>query len=343
MKQSLKNFLWLLLLIAFSACTLILIIAGAKGFSFGCLINSISRASPFWIALAFICSFGYVYFEGMGLRCTCRFFGCDFGRGKAILFSATDTYFSALTPSASGGQPAALLMMMSRGVPAPVAAVALMLNLIMYTVCIVLLSLLCFVLCPDMVLRLDTVTQLFIYFGFVIAIVCTVLFVLCIVNGELVLRISRGTLRLCRRLHIVKNYEKHYLRLEKNVAHYNQCGAVLKNERTLLFKVFLYNLAQRISVIAVCVCVFSAVGGDAAKAPLVFCAQVFAIVGSNGVPIPGAVGIVEYIFLQAFRGVIFDPISVVLISRGISFYSNLLLCGSLVLINSIRSKIYKQD
>ena len=86
MKKSTKNLLWLLLLIVLTVCTVLVITSCSKGFSFKGFMHLISNASPVWILFAALCAFGFVFFEGMGLKCTCDFLGEPITTGKAILF-----------------------------------------------------------------------------------------------------------------------------------------------------------------------------------------------------------------------------------------------------------------
>ena len=338
MKKSVKNLLWLLLLIVLTVCTVLVITSCSKGFSFKGFMRLISNASPVWMLFAAVCAFGFVFFEGMGLKCTCSFLGCEFGTGKAILYSATDIYFSALTPSASGGQPAALIMMMSHGVPAAISAIALLLNLVMYMVSIMLISILCFVIHPELLLRLETGALIFIGIGAVVQVLFIVLFIMCIFNEKLVLAVCRFGLRLCCRIKIIHSYDEHYEKLMNMIRQYKQCGILLRRKTALLLKVFFHNLMQRLSVIMVAVCVFIGVGGAPSRAFEAFTAQTFAVLGSNAAPIPGAVGIVDYIFLDGFRHLVADPVSVELLSRGLSFYCNLIFCGILMFVNFIKMK-----
>ena len=287
---------------------------------------------------AAICAFGFVFFEGMGLKCTCSFLGSPLGTGKAILYSATDIYFSALTPSAAGGQPAALLMMMNHGVSAAVSAIALLLNLVMYTVSIMIISTVCFIVYPEQLLRLETGALIFIAIGAVVQMLFIVLFIMCIFNEKLVLAVCRFGLKLCCKLNIFHNYDEHYEKLMNMIRQYKQCGILLRHKTVLLLKVFFHNFMQRLSVIMVAVCVFIGVGGAPSRAFEAFAAQTFAVLGSNAAPVPGAVGIVDYIFLEGFEHLVADPVSVELLSRGLSFYCNLIFCGILMFVNFIRMK-----
>lgn len=299
MKNNFKNnLLWILLLVAISAITIKIVTSCSKGFSWERFVCFLKGANPLWMVLAALCAFGFVYFEGLGLQCTCRFFGHGFSAGKGIIFSASDIFFSAITPSATGGQPAALILMMKYGTPAAVSAIALLLNLVMYTIAILLISAVCCLVYPGILLRMSLVPKLFIAFGVIVQIAFIALFLMCIFNDRLILKVCRWGLKLLCRLHIYRNYDEQYEKLLAMIKQYKECGALLRRETGLLIKVFLCNLAQRLSVILVSVCVFLAVGGKAGCAFKAFSVQALAVLGSNAVPVPGAVGVADYILLS---------------------------------------------
>lgn len=331
-----------MLLVAISAITIKIVTSCSKGFSWERFVCFLKGANPLWMVLAALCAFGFVYFEGLGLQCTCRFFGHGFSAGKGIIFSASDIFFSAITPSATGGQPAALILMMKYGTPAAVSAIALLLNLVMYTIAILLISAVCCLVYPGILLRMSLVPKLFIAFGVIVQIAFIALFLMCIFNDRLILKVCRWGLKLLCRLHIYRNYDEQYEKLLAMIKQYKECGALLRRETGLLIKVFLCNLAQRLSVILVSVCVFLAVGGKAGCAFKAFSVQALAVLGSNAVPVPGAVGIADYILLSGFKQLVRDPVSIELLSRGVSFYATILLCGILLLCVLIKMKTVKR-
>ena len=331
-----------MLLVAISAITIKIVTSCSKGFSWERFVCFLKGANPLWMVLAALCAFGFVYFEGLGLQCTCRFFGHGFSAGKGIIFSASDIFFSAITPSATGGQPAALILMMKYGTPAAVSAIALLLNLVMYTIAILLISAVCCLVYPGILLRMSLVPKLFIAFGVIVQIAFIALFLMCIFNDRLILKVCRWGLKLLCRLHIYRNYDEQYEKLLAMIKQYKECGALLRRETGLLIKVFLCNLAQRLSVILVSVCVFLAVGGKAGCAFKAFSVQALAVLGSNAVPVPGAVGVADYILLSGFKQLVRDPVSIELLSRGVSFYATILLCGILLLFVLIKMKTVKK-
>lgn len=344
MKKTLKNNLaWILLLVLISAITIKTVTSCGEGFSwhrFGCFLR---EADPIWMILAVLCAFGFVYFEGLGLQCTCRTLGHPFSAGKGILFSATDIFFSAITPSATGGQPASLIVMMRYGVPAAVSAIALLLNLVMYTVAILIISAVCFAVHPELFAGMYMAPRLFIVIGIVVQLAFIALFVMCIFNERLISAVCRWGLKLLCRLRLMKNYAEQNEKLTNMISQYRQCGELLKKRTGLIVKVFLCNMAQRLSVICVSACVFLGVGGAFRDAFRAFSVQALAVLGSNAVPVPGAVGVADYILISGFKQIAADPVSIELLSRGVSFYATILFCGILMLAVLIKTRVKKND
>ena len=76
-----------------------------SGISRAELLQSIREASLPGIVLAAVCMLGFVYFEGEAIRVIVHHMGYPVKRSRGFVYSAADVYFSAITPSASGGQP----------------------------------------------------------------------------------------------------------------------------------------------------------------------------------------------------------------------------------------------
>ena len=79
----------------------------------------------------------------------------------------------------------------------------------------------------------------------------------------------------------------------------------------------------------------SCTGGSAHNIYNAFIAQGFVVLGSNSVPIPGAVGAADYLFIDGFGKIINDSVSIELLSRGISFYCCLVVCGLITFAASV--------
>ena len=120
----------------------------------------------------------------------------------------------------------------------------------------------------------------------------------------------------------------------KGYVNAGDCVALLSGHRPMLIKSFLFNLLQRASQIAVTMLVYLAMGGRTRQAIDIFAMQSYVVLGSNCVPIPGAMGVADYLMLDGFNAFLAqDQVAAMeLLSRTISFYSCVLLCGITVLI-----------
>ncbi len=337
MKKSSKSLMWLLVLIALTVLTVLIIASVSDGFTVEGFLRCLEEISPVWFALAALCAFGFIYFEGASLRYICRRLGYAFNRRRATLYSATDIYFSDITPTAAGGQPAAMFVMVKDGIPGAVSAIALLLNLSMYTLAILIISTVAFILNFDMFLDFDLAVQLFIGIGALVQLIFIFTFFMCIFNRKLVRSVAAFILRLLCKLRIFKDYEKRLAKLEESLEQYTKCGELIRRDYGFMLKVLFINILQRMSLITVAICIFIGVGGEPSMIDHAFSAQTFAVLGSNSVPLPGAVGVVDYIFIKGFEGIVADPVSVELISRGLSFYASFIFCG-IVLLWEIVSK-----
>ena len=120
MKSNKKQIIWSLIFIALIVLTVWVIVKQNESFSIEGFINYVSAAK---------------YKEKVK---------------RGIVYSAVDIYFSAITPSATGGQPASAMCMMQDGIPGAVTTIVLLLNLTLYTIAIIVIGAVCFIFNFDM-------------------------------------------------------------------------------------------------------------------------------------------------------------------------------------------------
>ena len=145
MKNNKKQIIWSLIFIALIVLTVWVIVKQNESFSIEGFINYVSAAKWQWIALAFLCMVGFIVFEGLAVLQLCKAFGYKEKVKRGIVYSAVDIYFSAITPSATGGQPASAMCMMQDGIPGAVTTIVLLLNLTLYTIAIIVIGAVCFI------------------------------------------------------------------------------------------------------------------------------------------------------------------------------------------------------
>lgn len=327
-----KKVIWTLVFFVLVALTLFTVINQSESFSFSGFVKYVSGASLQWIVLAFICMVGFVVFEGLAILVLARAFGYKRKLGRGLVYSATDIYFSAITPSATGGQPASAYFMMKDKIPGAVTTIILLINLTLYTTSIIVIGTICFIMRPEMITGFSIVSKCMITVGFLFQFVLLTTFILLVFKEKIVIKIASGGMRILSKLHLMHNIEEKQASLKEVERQYKECANAIKEHKKSIFIAFVCNLFQRVSQILVSVCVYVGVGGSVSQILDAFVAQGYVVLGSNSVPIPGAVGAADYLFIDGFGGLVKDTISVELLSRGISFYSCIIICGIITLI-----------
>ncbi len=250
--------------------------------------------------------------------------------GQGVLYSAADIYFSAITPSATGGQPASAVLMMRSGIPAAPTAVALLINLVLYTLSILLMAAAGLALHPGLLKLFGPASRILIWVGAGTQVALLAGLTLLIFHEPIFLRLADWALKIGHKLHLIRDID------------YQQCSGALRGQWKLILLSFVFNLAQRLAIVLSPVCVYLAEGGNRARTGEAFAAQTMVILGSNAVPLPGSVGVADYLFLDGYRSLAQSPVLLELLSRAISFYSCVVLCGALLLVYAAKRKLSKE-
>ena len=84
----------------------------------------------------------------------------------------------------------------------------------------------------------------------------------------------------------------------------------------------------------VTICAYLGTGGTLSQAVDIGAVQCYVYLGSNVIPMPGAIGVSDYILLDGLGNLVEDYAHLGIFSRALSFYFCVLLCGIIMLIAS---------
>lgn len=332
-----KAKIWALLFLVLAFFTVWAVISQSKSFSFVQFQNTLCNSSVGWMIAATAGMLGFIMFEGMALLCIIEAFGYRRSFGKGFLYSAADIYFSAITPSATGGQPASAYFMMKDQIPGAVVTISLVANLIMYTLALLTVGTVGFVIRPTIFFHFHLPGRLFIIFGYLVLCGLTTAFYMLIAKPRILEKFCEFMIKLGRKLHLVKHEEKKREKLYGAMEEYRQCAKIMVSHKFAFVKAFVFNLLQRISQVTVTLFVYLAIGGNKAMAVDVWFTQSFVTIGTYSVPIPGGMGVADYLLIDGFQA-LFDEAAAVnleLISRGVAFYVCMIVSAVTVLIGTI--------
>lgn len=337
-KKNLSKVIWSLLFIVIAAATVATIITQTKEFSLKSFWEYIKSANPIWMILAFACSLGFIIFEALALNSACAAFGYKKKLHQGFAYSCADIYFSAITPSATGGQPASAYFMMKDGIPGTVTTAILLVNLVMYTMSILVMGLIGLILIPFLPIKFNSFSIILIIIGAGTQTLLAFFFILLIKNEKMLLKLGTTVLKLLAKIRIIKNVDKKLENFQESMAKYGVEVNKIRSHKSKFGKVFLYNLLQRFSTVAITAVVYMStipsLGHVKDIVPLLII-QIFVVLGSNSIPIPGAMGVADYLMLDGFKSLMSSQAAANLeiLSRSLSFYICIIFCGITAAVN----------
>ncbi len=334
-KRAKKNLLNILFLSLLVGVTLIVLFTCNKELNFENIGKFFADCAPrwWWLVAAFLASALFVVFEGLSVFFILRGLGERPRLFSSVVYSSADIYYSAITPSATGGQPASAYYMVKDGIGAGKSSFALVFNLIGYTTAIIVIGAVAFIVRPTFFGAIENwFVHLLIILGFVIQALLLAFFIACMFWGGAVKKMGNGVITLLTKIRLVKKPEKWRERLNEEVLKYKECRAAIREKPGMSFANFLFNLAQRICHVLVSCFVCMAARSDVPFFDL-FVLESFVLVGYNSIPLPGGVGAFEFLYLNIYCIRFEDAfiLSAMMVTRVISYYLRMFVCGGITL------------
>ena len=125
-RKSILNALFLLLIFALTIWSVF------KGEDLGQIAEYLQMANDVWILPGIVCVLPFIIGESVIILYLLRTLGARTPFGHCCLYSFIGFFYSAITPSASGGQPMQVVAMRKDGIPAAVSTVVLAIVTITY-------------------------------------------------------------------------------------------------------------------------------------------------------------------------------------------------------------------
>ena len=334
MKEKRKHKIhWSLISLLLAALTLWAVFSQSKDLNPIDLLRMLEHADRRWLLASVAAMMGFIIFEGEALLCLLRHLNYPRSHRSGFLYSAADVYFSAITPSASGGQPASALFMIREGVSGAVVTVVLLWNLVMYTLAILTVGAGILLFFPEVFMAYPLPGRLLILIGFLVLALLALLFWGLLKRSSLLYNIGARCILLLHRLRLMRHPEHYREKLSYYVEEYRTSAEIAAGHRKMLFMTYFWDLLQRISQISVTVLMHMALSGDPRLSGKLWATQTYAAIGSNCVPIPGGMGVADYLMLEGFKN-LFPPdytVQLALLSRSMSFYLCIIISGLTVL------------
>ncbi|MEG2135478.1 MAG: lysylphosphatidylglycerol synthase transmembrane domain-containing protein [Clostridia bacterium] len=259
--------------------------------------------------------------------------GARLGPLNTMLVTGIGQFYSAITPSSSGGQPMQLLALHQMGVPLSTGTAALSIKFIGFQAALLLLG-------AGMWLAHTSVVNAQLYgfrwlvaMGYGVNVGLVAMIVLTMFRMKWIDRFVRWCVHTLHRLHLVKDESASVSKTFSVLADY-QCALKRLVARPLdAIVVFLLSCAQMLTLMSVVVCLYYAFGLSGYSAGELITLQLLLFITAAFVPLPGAAGAQEGGFCLFFKNVFpsGEILAAMLCWRFFTYYF-LMLFGLLTLI-----------
>ncbi|MBR5938777.1 MAG: flippase-like domain-containing protein [Clostridiales bacterium] len=338
-----KKIPWMILFLLMMVFSIWAVVSRSESFSPSLLRETLRNADVKWLVAAVLGMVCNIFFEGLALDILVKTLTKKEGekpiRSHGILYSAADIYFSAITPSASAGQPASAYFMSRDGIPVAESAVILVLNMLFYIGALAIVGVLGFAIAPSIYYGLDTLAQTLVMIGFIILLGLCLVFVLILKKEQWIKKVAVKLVHFGKKLHLIRDVDGRIRKIETAIEQYKNCADLIFKNKLAMVAAFLLNLLQRFSLVSTTVLVYLAFGGSMANLPEVTAVSCLVLVGVYSLPVPGGMGVADFLLLSGLCQIedIASTANLALFSRGISFYS----CIALTIVILIVGYLYQ--
>ncbi|MEG0227816.1 MAG: lysylphosphatidylglycerol synthase transmembrane domain-containing protein [Lachnospiraceae bacterium] len=324
-KKNIWNVLFLILVFGFTIYSVF------HGEDLAAVLSNIGKVNPWYLIPGIVCVVVFIWGESAIIYYMMGTLQISTKRWTCFQYSCIGFFFSCITPSASGGQPAQIYYMHKNKIPIPIATLVLMVVTITYKSILVFIGLFLVVFQRGFVHKyLGGVLPIF-YLGLILNIGCCILMMVLVFHPLVAKNIMMKCLRVLEKLHILRKKQSRTQKLEASMDQYNATAAYLKQHKKVIFNVVAMTFLQRFILFFATYFVYRAFGLHGTSIYDVVMLQATISVAVDMLPLPGGMGISENLFL-----IIFKPIFIagyllpgMILSRGLAYYAQLLLSAGM--------------
>ncbi|MEE0059551.1 MAG: lysylphosphatidylglycerol synthase transmembrane domain-containing protein [Acutalibacteraceae bacterium] len=305
------------------------------------LLRSDIKINIFWIATAVLCQLGNMIIDSYLLYLYIKERYDNFSFAEGIKSSFIGSFFSAITPSASGGQPMQVVFLSMKKIDAGYSSSCLIQKFLVYQITSTFFTVIALILEFDFfIANVNTpILWLFLIAGFFSQVVVTGLIMIASFNSKISRWLIRLTEKLLKNIRWVKNPEKHVKKLDEQIQLFHTANKSLVKSPKLMVISFVMIFIQILLIMLIPYCVYRGFSLDSATVVEIVCSQSFVTLASSMMPLPGATGAAELAF-SVFYGMFFGTAllkSALLMWRIITYYAVILLCAPFSMLTKKKS------
>lgn len=254
---------------------------------------------------------------------------------RCFSYSFIGFFFSGITPSATGGQPAQLAAMKKDKIPLGSGGLVLMVVAVFYKLILVIIgTCILFFWKEELAKYFGNFIMLF-YLGiflngFLVAFLLLIMF-----HGKWMEHVYLYAEKICEKIHICKPSSKRKEAFHHLISDYEETLQFFANHPAKIILTALCTFIQRGSLFLLTYFIYRGFGLSEYSPIHIMALQASVYIAVDMLPLPGSQGISELLYASAFASVFTNPYLApsMCVTRGLSFYF-LLMIGAFVCLNS---------
>ena len=297
------------------------------------MMDAIHRADKRWLIPGIALVAFFIWGESIIIFYMMRTLGIKLKKWTCFLFSSVGFFFSCITPSATGGQPAQIYYMKKEKIPIPVSTLVLMIVTITYKLVLVVIGVTLTIFGQSFIkAHLYRVRHIF-YLGTALNVFCVSGMLVLVFHPMLARSILVKGLDLLEKMHLMKKKSSRLEKLNASMDQYRATAVYLREHVWVLVGVFAITVFQRFALFAATWFVYKAFGLSGSSAFVIIILQGTISVAVDMLPLPGGMGISEQLFLRIFLPIFGSKLLLpgMLLSRGLGYYTELILSALLTI------------
>lgn len=301
------------------------------------VMDSIERAKNSYIVFGLVLTLLFICSESVIIHYLMRTVKQSVSLVRCIIYSFVGFFFSSVTPSATGGQPMQIVWMKRDKISVAVSTMVLMIVTAAYKIVLILMCGIAAIFEWDFISKYASSIWILIIIG----IVCNVSFVLFLLIALLkkswMTNMIGKTIFWLGKHHIIKDRQRWLKKIWHSLSKYDTSTDYIKNNKAVLFHVFMITVFQRLCLFSVTYIVYRAFGLHAASPFQIIALQTIIALAVDSLPLPGAMGASESSFLIIFLTIFGEEFVLpgMLLSRGITYYAMIIVSAVITLISHI--------
>lgn len=308
------------------------------GYSYQEILSSLNNINYLYLLAGLGMMVLFVICEAINIYMIFAVFGQKIPFGRCIEYSCIGFYFSAITPSASGGQPAQLYYMNRDKVQLSISSIAIFYTVFVYQIAMILMGIIMFLFRQSVAIIFISKVKYLFLFGVIVNTSVIILLFLLMFSKKLVPSIVNFITKVAMKIRFFKKVDSIKDKIDSSVVLYHEKAMVLKEHPVLFFKVLFVTMIQMLAASLVPSFVSCGMGNPARYIPDLITCQSLLTISVSAIPLPGAEGVSQGGFLQTFDMFFRQNtlVSAMLINRILSFYLPLLICFIIYIYTHIR-------